>query len=120
MYSTYDSYVQNGGKLNEATYNALSRQASAEIDYRTFNRAPKHKEEMNDNLFACECELIDVLNSFSSIPAGVSSASNDGVSVSYSQDVKAEEKTKKEEIFNRYLTYPVNLLYGGVMDCDFK
>lgn len=120
MYSTYNSYIQSGGKLDKATYDTLSRQASAEIDYRTFNRASKHKEEMNNNLIACECALIDVLYSFSSLPAGVSSASNDGVSVSYSQNMKAEENAKKEEIFNRYLTYPVNLLYGGVMDCDFQ
>jgi hypothetical protein len=120
MYSTYDSYIQNGGKLDEATYIVLSKQASAEIDYRTFNRASRHKSKMKDNLLACECALIDVLNSFSSLPAGVTSASNDGVSVSYSQNVKTEEKAKKEEIFNRYLTYPINLLYGGVMDCDFK
>lgn len=120
MYSTYDSYIENGGTLDKAKYESMAKKAAAEIDYRTFNRASKHKEEMNDNLVACECELIDVLNSFSSIPLGVSSHSNDGVSVSYSQNVKTELHARKEEIFNRYLTHPVNLLYGGVMPCDFE
>lgn len=120
MYSTYDSYIENGGTLDKAKYESMAKKAAAEIDYRTFNRASKHKEEMNDNLIACECELIDVLNSFSSIPLGVSSHGNDGVSVSYSQNVKAELHARKEEIFNKYLTHPVNLLYGGVMQYDFE
>lgn len=120
MYSTYNYYIKNGGKIDESTYLVLSKQAFAEINHRTFNRAVRHRDEMNDNLMACECALIDVLNSFSSIPAGVLSASNDGVSVSYSQDTNAEKMARKEEIFNIYLTYPVNLLYGGVMPGDFE
>lgn len=120
MYSTYDSYINHGGKLDKVKYEIEAKKAAAEIDYRTFNRAAKHKEEMNENLIACEFELIDVLNSFSSIPLGVSSHGNDGVSVSYSQNIKAELQAQKEEIFNRYLTHPVNLLYGGVMPCDFE
>lgn len=120
MYSTYESYIENGGELDEATYKGLAKKAAAEIDYRTFNRAAEFKDEMNNNLISCECALIDVLNSFSSVPVGISAESNDGVSVSYSQNAKADEKLKKEEIFQLYLTSPVNLLYGGVMTCDFK
>lgn len=120
MYSTFDDYIKNGGKLDKVKYESMSKKAAAEIDYRTFNRAEKHTDEMHDNLILCECELIDVLNSFSSVPLGVTSHSNDGVSVSYSQTAKADKNTAKEEIFNKYLTHPVNLLYGGVMPCDFE
>lgn len=120
MYSTYNSYIKNGGKLDETTYKIVAEKATAEINYRTHNRAEKFKDKMKNNLISCECELIDVLNSFSSIPLGITSESNDGVSVSYSQNAKTEMQAKKEDIFNKYLTYPVNLLYGGLMPCDFE
>lgn len=120
MYSTYEDYRKNGGTLDESEYMNLAQKAASEIDFRTFGRAAKFKNEMSNNFSLCECALIDVLSSFSVIPTGISAESNDGVSVSYSQNVKSEEKLKKEEIFNLYLTSPVNLLYGGVMQCDFE
>lgn len=120
MYSSYKQYTANGGKLDEQIYNSMSVKAAAEIDCRTFNRASKFKSEIAQKLALCECEIIDVLYAFSSLPSYVTSESNDGYSISYSHTATDEMSNQINTLIEKYLTYPVNLLYGGLMPCDFE
>lgn len=120
MYSTYSLYVSQGGTLDEQAYTGLAEKAAREIDLHTFGRAQAYKDALADALGKCECELIGTLSSEASVPVGVSSESNDGYSISYSQNAKTEQKRNITSILMRYLLEPVNLLYAGVLPCDCK
>lgn len=120
MYSTYSLYVSQGGTLDEQAYTGLADKAAREIDLRTFGRAQSYKDTLSDALGKCECELVDALSAEKTIPVGVSSESNDGYSISYAQNAVAEQKKQIEGILMRWLSEPVNLLFAGVLPCDFQ
>lgn len=119
-YSTYSEYSAQGGSLSEQAYAVQAERAAREIDLRTFGRAEKYRAELKDSLSLCECELVDALSSAQSVPVGVSSESNDGYSISYSQSARTEQNRSIESILMRYLLEPVNLLYAGVLPCDYE
>lgn len=114
MYSTFTYYTAHGGLLTEAEYNKYAEDAADIINYRTFGRAETAPEEMQDKIRRCECKLVDALSAFSNCPAGVSSESNDGYSVSYSTTAKADLDNNVLNICRRFLMMPENLMYTGV------
>lgn len=119
-YSTYSTYLAQGGQLSEQAYLVQAERAAREIDLHTFGRAEKHRDSLADTLAMCECALVDALASAQAVPVGIASESNDGYSISYSQNAKTEQNRNIESILMRYLLEPVNLLYAGVLPCDYE
>jgi len=144
MYLTYEEYTDYGGTLDETAFNDLEWDAESTINWYTFNRLKK-PEWANilgtEELKRCTYQLIrwkemeNALLESSSGSAGwgvgwkkepgITSQSNDGVSVSYNTLSSGElmahfngAKTK-EELLDRYLNGIVNdlgqnLLFRGV------
>ncbi len=117
-YSTWEFYHDSfGGQLGQADYASNALRAKFAIDRRTAGQAAGAPEYMADQLAICECELLDVMYTFSQIPKGVSSLNNDGYSVTFggrnSNDGMEDEGATQERIFRKYLTLPYNLLFGG-------
>lgn len=119
-YSTYAEYAAHGGTANEQTYLKNAEKAAREIDLHTFGRAQRYRAEMLSALSQCECALVDAFLAAEAVPVGISSESNDGYSISYSQNAKTEQNRNIESILLRYLLEPVNLLYAGVLPCDYE
>ncbi len=144
MYLSYDEYVEYGGTLEEAAFRDFEYDAESEINWFTFNRLKRPEWEdalRSEDLKRCMYQLIrikqleDELVSQSSGGAGwgvgwkkepgITSQSNDGVSVTYNTLSSGElmayfngSKTK-EDIVSRYLGNIVNdlgrnILYRGV------
>lgn len=108
MYSNYQQYQQRGGKLPEREYKIKAQKASELIDYYTMGHA-RSSAEMQEQLAACECELIQtVLASGAGTHVGISSESNDGYSITYADRKELEGSTRY--VLSCYLTFPVNLL----------
>lgn len=107
MYSDYTTYQQRGGNLPHAQYLQAAQRAAELIDYVTWNRAAQCPE-MEQQLSACECELIPYL-----LQSGqeelLASASTDGYSCSWVS--RAEQEAAKTAILRRYLTFPVDLMH---------
>ena len=92
MYLTYAEYQAMGGTLEEATFNDYYYQAKALIDYVTFNRL-KDDTVFPIELKYCVFRLIKMYNQQNTLlnpeeaisggTGGISSQSNDGVSISY-------------------------------------
>lgn len=91
MYLTYQEYIEMGGTLNEALFNEFSYEAQVQIDYLTFNRLATF-EEIPEAVKRCLFKLIKLMESKNNLlesssntdgNLGISSQSNDGVSVSY-------------------------------------
>lgn len=119
-YSTYEEYRTQGGALSEQDYVKQVGKAAREIDLQTFGRAQKYRQELHDTLSQCECALVDAFHAAEAVPVGISSESNDGYSISYSQSASRDLKRTTDEILTRYLLEPVNLLFAGVLPCDFE
>lgn len=111
----YSEYSLNGGKLDSLKFKRLAQRADRIMSLKTFGRSDNPPEEMTNNINYCRLEIIDVLEISSEHPSGVSSTSNDGVSVSYSsaEDVQKESYNKIHSLCVIYLTSPVNLMYAG-------
>ena len=127
MFLTYEQYVEMGGTLTEADFTTYERKARACINLATHNRvrdeAPVREAVKNAaydliGVFAQEAENV------SNGMTGVSSKSNDGVSVTYANwtTVSRYWKTRKRELLAEHLAdetvtidgHIVPLLYGGV------
>lgn len=114
-FSDYDYYVQHGGKLSEADYDASVDDAHAEILSQTNGAANTAPESMQDNVKLCECALVDMIAAYKQaaemLPRGVGSISNDGYSVSLgSTSPQKAEAQERGAICARYLQWPVNLM----------
>lgn len=127
-YSTWEYYhVAYHGTLSETEYARMAIQAAGEINRRTFGRAKTAPADMADALRDCECELVDALASFAKsyalLPKGINSINNDGLSVSTSygssktDSREAGERAEIRGICQKYLLFPVNLMYAGVSRC---
>ena len=127
-YSTWDYYhSEYHGTLAEGDYTRMAIQAYGEINRRTFGRAKSAPADMADALRDCECELVDALASFAQsyalLPKGINSINNDGLSVSTSygssntDSREAGEQAEIRDICQKYLLFPVNLMYAGVARC---
>ncbi len=97
MYLTYDEYLTaGGGALDESTFNDLEYRAETLIDWYTFNRL-QADTVLPDRVKRCMVTLINLLTAESAamaspnangqttggVQAGITSQSNDGVSISY-------------------------------------
>lgn len=127
-YSTWEYYCEEYcGALGEDGYSKLAHKAFGEINRRTFGQAKAAPASMAEALRDCECELVDVLASFEDsyalLPKGINSINNDGFSASASGgNSKTDSRESVEDaeirlICQRYLLYPVNLMYAGVGRC---
>lgn len=135
MYLTFTEYQSMGGTLDETTFNDLAFEASSLIDWYTFNRLQK-ETTFPDAVKRCMYKLIQYITTQQQVNgigvntsdsttggAGITSQSNDGVSVSYNvlsaRDVVETSKAQMGEIINQYLSAVVNslgqkVLYRGV------
>mgnify|MGYP003571342222 CR=1 FL=1 len=127
MFLTYEQYVEMGGTLDEAAFNTNERRARGYINLMTHNRI-KDETPVRECVKNAVYDLIDTLSqetdNASSAVTGVSSKSNDGVSVTYANWTTVSQywKTRKRELMVEYLadeTVVINgdivpLLYGGV------
>lgn len=135
MYLTYSEYTAYGGTLDETTFNDLAFEAASLIDWYTFNRLQKDTE-FPEAIKRCMYKLIQYITTQQQVNgigantsvsnntgAGITSQSNDGVSVSYNvlsaRDVVETSKAQMGQIINQYLSAVVNslgqkVLYRGV------
>lgn len=113
MYCTYEFYRENGGSMTETEWKTAAARADFWINHFTFGRAKSAPLEMTENIKFCECSVADILFSASQTPRGVSSESNDGVSIAYSQNALNELKNDIYAECRLYLIFPVNLMYAG-------
>lgn len=121
MADTYSDYTfyknEYHGALTEEQYSAQVNKAHAEITARTMGRSDS---EMETALKMCECELVDAIDGFAQIPAGISSINNDGYSVSFGTSGRgstlsqSSEASVYEAICRRWLLVPTNLLLRWV------
>lgn len=110
MFSTFEIYKDTyHGSLGEPEYNAVVGRAYAEIISQTNGLALNAPASMADNLSMCECALVDIVNSYSQTPAGVSGISNDGYSLSFGSGRGTLSELAHQECI-RYLQVPVNLM----------
>ena len=110
-FSTFLFYRQVfRGKLTEAEYSASVNRAYAEIVSQTNGQALRASEAMSRQIQMCECEIVDVMHSFSKFDGGVTSINNDGFSVSRSANAHASESEIVHQICARYLQCPENLM----------
>ena len=144
MYLSYEEYTEYGGTLDETAFRDLEYDAESEINWFTFNRLKRPEWEQalhEEGLKKCMYQLIRIKQMENELlssstggagwgvgwtkEAGITSQSNDGVSVSYNTMSSGElmayfngSKTK-EDIVNKYLGSIVNdlgrnILYRGV------
>ena len=107
MYSTYQQYQKRGGKLPEEQYLVNAQKACELIDYYTMGRAAS-ASKMQDQLSACECDLVDRMKPAETASAGIQSENNDGYSVTFFS--RTERKAELLDLLKRHLTFPENLL----------
>lgn len=135
MYLSYEEYQNMGGALDETTFNDYRFEAETKIDWYTFNRLQKD-EVIPEAVKRCVFRLIKLIqdmnqasimdgatSSDSGISAGISSQSNDGVSISYNtisaRDMLEYSKTGIDMTIKQYLYGITNaagkkLLYRGL------
>lgn len=137
MYITFEEYQNYGGTLDEPTFNSIYYEAEIKIDYYTFNRLV-NDTIVTEKVKKCVVKLMSLLNTFNEYKKVitninnpvVSSASNDGVSMSYGgylgnttpNDLKIVQEQLNKDILNtikQYLSGEKNqagkvLLYRGV------
>lgn len=131
MYLSYEEYISYGGTLDETTFNDLEFEASAVVDWYTFNRL-KNDTQYPEALKRCMYKLIqyiiaqqqasglsDANTSSGGVAAGIASQSNDGVSISYNllsaRDIVENSKAQMAQIINQYLSAVVNSLGRKVL-----
>ena len=112
MYLTYEEYKAYGGTLSNTEFDRFSFRAECEINNATLDRC-KNLEEIPEEVKRCEFELIAYLskNTQNGSASAVASFSNDGYSVSYT-----DQKTAENQIHDIIYTYLVNtdLMYCEV------
>lgn len=134
MYLTYEEYQNMGGTLDETTFNDFEFNARSQVDWYTFNRL-QNEEEFPEAVKRCMYSLIRMLqdkqqamlvsgtSADGQTQAGITSQSNDGVSVSFNtlsaRDLVDMSKTAIEDLIQRYLQGVMNslgqkVLYRGV------
>ena len=126
MYLTYEQYKTLGGTLEETVFNNLETQAEMYVNKYTFNRLV-NETTYPAQLTSLMYHLVSILDAnqatLLSGMGGISSQSNDGVSVTYNgmQSVDVFESCEKEilQAIKQYLTGVKNsknqlLLYRGL------
>lgn len=115
VYVDFEYYQKNyGGNMAEKDFDRLSRQASAYLDFITFDRIPAVTDEaiMTKVKDAC-CALAEtcLLNEQG---GGIASETNDGISVTYVNG--SGSKTDEQRLKQTALIYlgHTGLMYRGV------
>lgn len=111
-YLTFDDYISMGGTLTDIEFNRFEFRAERLIDNNTQGRL-KNIDTIPETVNKCMFELVTYLsntakNGDNSV---VSSFSNDGYSVTYSEQKTAEQKSY--DIIYDYLA-DTDLMYCGV------
>ena len=127
MFLTYEAYVDMGGTLDEAAFTVQERRARAYVNLMTHNRVRDEtpvRESVKDSVFDLIGLLVQESENAGSAAMGVSSKSNDGVSVTYANwtTVKQYWQDRRHGLLVEYLAdetvkiggHIVPLLYGGV------
>lgn len=105
MYLTYEEYSALNGKAPESEFTRLELLARKRLDYWTMNRIT----EPDDDIKLCMTLIIDAESAEQSGEHDVSSFSNDGVSVSFS-DAQTKEQ-KWSDVYDRIVEIlPVELV----------
>ena len=104
MYLTFEEYKTRGGSLDEAAFNRKETKARRLLDYWTFNRLQgglgDNEQVVKDLMF----EMVETMTDGQQ----VTSFSNDGVSVSFS------DKTEEQEMYDLAVAWlPAELVYIG-------
>lgn len=114
MYLTYEEYQAYGGTLSNTDFDRFSFRAECELNNATFDRI-KSIMPIPECVKRCEYELVLYLynNSQNGAVSNISSISNDGYSISYS-----DQKTAEAALYNIIYTYLSNtgLMYCGTND----
>lgn len=122
MFLTMDEYTDMGGIIeDESLFERLEYKAASFVNRSTFNRI-RDETPVRESVKRCVFELIglfDVERQADEQGVGISSVSNDGVSVSYSASRDTDVKTKAAQIVRDYLAMEeicggITLLYKGV------
>lgn len=133
MYLTYEEYISYGGTLDETSFNNYEFQARTKVDWYTFNRL-QNETEYPEAVKRCVYNIISYLvlsaqvsgapdTQEGALTAGVTSQSNDGVSISYNvlsaKDIVDNADKRIAETIDQYLQGVMNslgqkLLYRGV------
>jgi len=126
MYLTYDEYLNMGGTMDSTTFDELDFEAESIINLYTYNRL--HNDvEFSDNVKRCVYALIKLVQSKSTLvpkldangnvdatSAGITSQSNDGVSISYNvlsaTEIVGRYTNDIKSIISQYLAWEVNSL----------
>jgi len=119
-YCIYDQYAAAGGTLDEAAFAPLAARASRLIDRMTFGRAEGHAAVCEGCAAALADACIQTIDAMSvaqsaCTPPGVSSVSNDGVSMTFTSGALAERLAAETQdiLANTLGSDPHNLLYRG-------
>lgn len=130
-YADYDYYTQNylmgkGPAIPEEEFLFFEKQASREIDLRTFNRIRANPTLLSEEVKECACAIAEFLYEADSVVKGavaqglagpLASWSNDGesgsVDVSQSNYTESGKKAKIRDLIYLYLAN-TGLLYAGV------
>ena len=104
MYLTFEEYKTRGGSLDEAAFTRKETKARRLLDYWTFDRLKgglgDNEQVVKDLMF----EMVEMINDGQQ----VTSFSNDGVSVSFS------DKTEEQEMYDLAVAWlPAELVYIG-------
>ena len=112
MYLDYENYKEYGGNLLNTDFDRFLFRAEQEINNATFDRC-KILAEIPESVKRCTFELIEYFskNAKNGFVSAVSSFSNDGYSVSFT-----DKKTLEQQIHDIIYTYLANtdLMYCGV------
>lgn len=131
MYLTYEEYQNMGGTLDETTFNDYRFEAEAKINWYTFNRL-RHDTTFPEEVKRCVYQLIKLLQDMANasatdgqsensagVVAGITSQSNDGVSISYNtlsaKDMLESAQAQVEGTIKQYLSYVRNELGKKVL-----
>ena len=119
-YCTYDQYTASGGALDKAAFSPLVVWASRLIDRFTFGRAEHHAAVCASCAAALTdacIQTIDAMNAAQSActPPGVTSVSNDGVSMTFTSGALSERLAAETQSILRNVlgSDPHGLLYRG-------
>ena len=104
MYLTYQEYKTRGGSLDEAAFNRKEKKAEYLLNYWTFDRL---KSGLGDNEQVVKDLMFEMVETMSD-GQQVTSFSNDGISVSFS------DKTEEQEMYDLAVAWlPAELVYIG-------
>lgn len=130
MFLTFNDYSNMGGDMDLDEFNRFEYKARAFINQTTHNRI-RDETPVRECVQKAMFELIDLLKSKSAAEdsgsTGVSSKTNDGVSVTYASGESVDQywKRKTNSVLVEYLADEVDsrgipLLYGGVEYDSFR